>query len=75
MRLKSLSCVLLFVTLWTVACQAPLPMEFSRQEYWSGCYFLLQGIFPIQGLNTRLLCLLCMYIVTENAYTFTHTYI
>ena len=29
------SCVQLFVTLWTVACQAPLSMGFSRQEYWS----------------------------------------
>ena len=27
-----LCCVQLFVTLWTVACQAPLSMEFSRQE-------------------------------------------
>ena len=25
-----------FVTPWTIACQAPLSMEFSRQEYWSG---------------------------------------
>ena len=24
---------------WTVACQAPLPMGFSRQEYWSGLPF------------------------------------
>ena len=35
----TLSCfshVRLFVTLWTVACQAPLSMGFSRQEYWSG---------------------------------------
>ena len=39
-------------------CQAPLPMEFSRQEFWSGCHFLLQGIFLTQGLNPRLLCLL-----------------
>ena len=31
-----LSCVQLFVTLWTVACQAPLSMGFYRQEYWSG---------------------------------------
>ena len=31
-----LSHVQLFVTLWTVARQAPLPMEFSRQAYWSG---------------------------------------
>ena len=30
------SCVQLFVTLWKVACQAPLSMGFSRQEYWSG---------------------------------------
>ena len=28
--------VRLYVTPWTVACQAPLSMEFSRQEYWSG---------------------------------------
>ena len=31
-----LSCVWLFATPWTVACQAPLSMESSRQEYWSG---------------------------------------
>ena len=30
-----LSCVRLFVNLWTIAYQAPLPMGFSRQEYWS----------------------------------------
>ena len=28
-----------FATIWTVACQAPLCMEFSRQEYWSGLPF------------------------------------
>ena len=28
--------VQLFATLWTTACQAPLSMGFSRQEYWSG---------------------------------------
>ena len=26
----------LFEILWTIACQAPQSMEFSRQEYWSG---------------------------------------
>ena len=31
-----LTCVLLFVTTWTVTCQAPLTMEFSRQKYWRG---------------------------------------
>ena len=44
-----------FVTPWTLACQAPLSMEFSRQEDWHGQPFLLQGIFPIQGLNPGLL--------------------
>ena len=34
-----LSCVQLFVTPWIVAHQAPLSMEFSRQEYWSGLPF------------------------------------
>ena len=34
--LSHFSCVQLFVTLWTVANQAPLAIRFSRQEYWSG---------------------------------------
>ena len=32
--LSLFSRVQLFATLWTVACQAPLSMEFSKQEYW-----------------------------------------
>ena len=36
---SSLSHVRLFVTPWTVACQAPLSLEFSRQEYWSALPF------------------------------------
>ena len=48
------SCVQLFVTPWTVAHQAPLSMGFTRQEYWSGCHSLLQGIFPSQGSNPGL---------------------
>ena len=35
-KVKSLSRVRLFATPWTAAFQAPLPMGFSRQEYWSG---------------------------------------
>ena len=42
-------------TPWTVACQAPLSMGFSRQEYWSDCHSLLQGIFPTQGSNPGIL--------------------
>ena len=38
--------VLLFVTLYTVAHQAPLSMGFSRQEYWSGWPFLPPGNIP-----------------------------
>ena len=34
--LNHFNCVQLFATLWTVACQAPPPMGFSKQEYWSG---------------------------------------
>ena len=50
-KVKLLSHFRLFATPWTVACQAPLSMEFSRQEYWSGSHSLLQGIFPTQGSN------------------------
>ena len=49
-----LSHIRLSVTPWTIAHQAPLSMEFSRQEYWSGCHFLFQGIFPTQGSNLGL---------------------
>ena len=45
------------VTPQTVARQAPLSMGFPRQEHWSGCHFLLQGIFLTQGSNPhRLHC-------------------
>ena len=39
LEVKSLSCVQLFATPWTVAYQAALSMGFSRQEYWSGLPF------------------------------------
>ena len=45
------SCIRLFVTPWTVACQAPLSLEFSRQNTGVGCHLLLQGIFPTQGIE------------------------
>ena len=43
------------VTPWTVAHQAPLSMGFQRPEYWLGCRFLLQGIFPTQVSKPGLL--------------------
>ena len=48
---ESLSCVRLFVTPWTVACQAPLSMESSRQEYWSVLPFASPGDLPNPGIE------------------------
>ena len=60
-----LSHVQLFVILWTIACKAPLSMEFSRPEYWSG-YSLIQGIFPTQGSNWCLLhCRQILYLLSH----------
>ena len=52
-KVKLLSCVRLFVTLWTVAHQASSFMGYSRQEY-QGCHFLLQGIFLTQRSNSSI---------------------
>ena len=43
---QSLSGVQLFATPWTVDCQAPLSMGFSRQEYWSEMPFPTPGDLP-----------------------------
>ena len=44
--LSRFSHVQLFATLWTVAYEAPLSMEFLKQEYWSGVPFLPSGDLP-----------------------------
>ena len=49
--LNCFSHVWIFAVPQTVVCQAPLSMGLSRQEYWVGCYALLQGIFLTQGLH------------------------
>ena len=46
MHAQSLNYVQLSATPWTVACQAPLSMGFSRQKYWSGLPFSLLGDLP-----------------------------
>ena len=46
-----------FVTLWTVAKQAPLPMGFSRREYWNGLPCPSSGDLPNPGME-HLFCLL-----------------
>ena len=48
---KSLSHVRFFATPWTVAHQDPLSMESPGKNTGLGCHFLLQGIFPTQGLS------------------------
>ena len=60
-----LSCVQLFATLWTVACQHSLSVGFPSQEYEVGSHSLLQGIFPTQGWNPGLLhCRQILYYLT-----------
>ena len=51
MKVKSLSRVRLFVTLWTVDYQAPLSIEFSRQEFWSGLSGPPPGDLPNPGID------------------------
>ena len=50
---QSLSCVQRFATPWTVACQAPLSMGFSRQEYWTGLPFPSSWDLPDPGIEPR----------------------
>ena len=52
-KVKLLSCAWLFSTPWTVAHQAPLSMEFSRQEYWSGLLFPSPEDLPDPGIEPR----------------------
>ena len=60
--------VQLFAALWVVACQAPLSLEFSRQEYWSEFPCPLPGDLPDQRLYLRLLWLLhCRQILLPQA--------
>ena len=49
---KSLSHVQLFVTPWPIACQAPLSMGFSRQEYYSGLPCPSPGDLPNPGTES-----------------------
>ena len=49
--LSHFSSVQLCATLWTVACQAPLSVGFSREEYWSGLPCLPPGDLPNPGIE------------------------
>ena len=54
-EVQLLSCARLFSTPWIVACTKLLgPWDFRGKSTGVGCHFLLQGIFPTQGLNPGL---------------------
>ena len=74
LKVKSLSRVLLFVTPWTVAHQAPLSMEFSRQEYWNGLPFPSPGDLPNPGIEPESPALQADALPSEPLGTFTHLF-
>ena len=62
---QSLSLVLLFLTPWTVACQAPLSTEFSRQENWGGLPFPSLVDLPDPGIEPSSPALAGRFFTTE----------
>ena len=83
---KSFQSCLLFAMLWAVACQAPLSMGFSRQEYWNGLPCPSPEDLPDPGIKSMSLATPALadeffttstnwiYIYTHT-HTHTHTYI
>ena len=67
-----LSRVLLFANPWTVACQAPLSMEFSRQEYWNGLPFPSSGDLPGEGVKRGGLTDVSCHLLTPRHYETLH---
>ena len=73
--------VQLLVTTGTVACQAPLSMEFSRQEYWGGLPFPPPRDLPNTGMEPKSLTSSALAVDSlplshlGSPYTYIHTYI
>ena len=68
-----------FVTPWTIDCQVPLSIEFSRQEYWNGLPFLPPGDLPNPGIELVSPALAGRFLTIEapgktNTHTHTHTH-
>ena len=63
--LNCFSHIRLFITLWTLACQAPLPMEFSRQEYWSWLPCPSPGDLPDSGMELSVSCTAGRFFTAE----------
>ena len=60
------------MTLWTVACQAPLSKEFSTQEYWNGLPCPSPGYFPDPGIKPRSPALQADSLLSEHYKTGLH---
>ena len=56
-----------FATRWTIACRAPLSMEFPRQEYWSGLSFLSPGDLSDPGIELVSSALAGRFFTTDPA--------
>ena len=56
----------IFSTLWIVVHQAPLSMDFSRQEYWSASLFPSPGDLPDPGTKPMSLALAGRFFTTES---------
>ena len=63
--LSHLGCVQLFATPWTVAQKAPLSMEFSRQEFWSGLPFPSPEYLPNAGIKLTFAALQADSLLSE----------
>ena len=61
-----------FVIPWTVACQAPVSMGFSRQEYWSELPFPSPGDLPNPGIKPGLLH--CRQMIYQLSYERSHAF-
>ena len=55
----------LFVIPWTIALQAPLPMGFPKQEYWSGLPFPFPGDLLDPGVKSKSSALAGGFLTTE----------
>ena len=67
----------LFVTLWTISCQAPLSMGFSRQKYWSGLHALLGWDLSNRGIKPMCLTSLALagrFLTTNSTYIYSVEY-
>ena len=68
--------VQLFATPWTVDCQTPLSMKFSRQEYWNGLLYPPLGDLPNPGIKPMSLPLLALagrFFITSTTWGAPHS--